>query len=64
MNDLVIECLASMREQCTRDAWKAAIEDDKFGFVDVFDQSMSPIPHSDMALTCSRFQTDKGVSIP
>lgn len=40
VNELIIECLVLMRGQCTREAWKAASEDDKFGFLEILGQSM------------------------
>ncbi|KAF8559216.1 hypothetical protein OG21DRAFT_712038 [Imleria badia] len=39
LNELVIECLALMRGQCTREAWKAAAEDNNFCFVEALGQS-------------------------
>lgn len=40
VNDLIVECLAFMRRQCACDAWKAAVEDNKFCFVEALGQSM------------------------
>lgn len=39
VNELVIECLAPMRGQCAREAWKAAAEDDEFSFLEALGQS-------------------------
>lgn len=38
--ELVIECLALMREHCIREAWKAAAEDDNFCFLEALGQSI------------------------
>lgn len=40
MNELVIECLALARGECTREAWKAAVEDNNFCFVQALGQSV------------------------
>jgi len=40
VNELIIECLVLMRGQCTREAWKAASEDDKFSFLEALGQSL------------------------
>lgn len=41
VNELVIECLALMRGECIREAWKAASEDDNFCFLEALGQSMA-----------------------
>ncbi|KAH0838421.1 hypothetical protein J3R83DRAFT_6728 [Lanmaoa asiatica] len=38
LNELVIESLALMKGQCTREAWKAANEDDNFHFLEALGQ--------------------------
>lgn len=40
VNELVIECLALMGQQCAREAWTAATEDDNFYFLKALGQSM------------------------
>lgn len=39
VNELVIECLVLTNEQCTREAWKAASEDNEFRFLEALGQS-------------------------
>ena len=43
VNGPVIECLASMRGQCIRDAWETAVGDNNFCFTEALGQSMSLI---------------------
>jgi hypothetical protein len=46
VNELVIECLVLTKGQCTREAWKAASEDNKFNFLEALGQSKVPSsPH-------------------
>jgi len=41
VNELVIECLAHMRGECIREAWKVASEDEFFCFPEALGQSMA-----------------------
>lgn len=62
-SELVVECLALMEGPCTREAWKAAAEGNRFCFVEALGQSMAYLLFIDKILSDPRFYTNKDVRI-